>query len=143
MRHRPLQLLVVLAAAALGLGACRSPAPVLSAAPLPSMAMQAPASDVGALDYAMVVPENVAYVPWKIVGGFGKGLVDGGAAGFTPQRLPLLGLLFLPVNVTVGGVTGLVAGTVSEPAFVGPRDNFGRTMGLPVQRPTPIWWLPD
>ncbi len=131
-----------------GLAGCCS-VPAVTPAPddlLPAVAYQAStgttAQDAGILDYAMVVPENAAYLPWKMVAGLGKGIVDGGAAGFEPHRLPILGLLFLPVNVAVGGVTGLVAGTVAEPGFVGPRASFGRTMGLPLQRRTPLWWLP-
>ena len=60
----------------------------------------------GAGDYAMVVPENLVWWPWKIIGGTGKGLVDGVSAGFTPERLPILGLLFSPVNAVLGTVTG-------------------------------------
>jgi len=94
-------------------------------------------------DYALVVPKNVVWLPWKTLAGAGKGLVDGVSAGFEPQRVPLLGLLFSPVNAVVGLVTGLGTGMFGEPGFIGPRTNFGRAMGLPTQRPTPIWWLPD
>lgn len=93
-------------------------------------------------DYALVVPENLVWVPWKILAGTGKGFADGIAAGFEPHREPILSLVMTPVNAVVGLVTGLVVGTVSEPGFMGPRTNFSRTMGLPLQRPTPIWWLP-
>ena len=94
-------------------------------------------------DYALVVPKNIVWLPWKTLAGAGKGLVDGISAGFEPERVPLLGLLFSPVNAVVGLGTGLGTGMFSEPGFIGPRTNFGRAMGLPTQRPTPIWWLPD
>ncbi len=94
-------------------------------------------------DYALVVPKNIVWFPWKILGASGKGLVDGISAGFEPNRLPFLGLLFMPVNAAVGLLTGFGTGIVSEPGVIGPRTNFGRTMGLPTQRPTPIWWLPE
>ena len=94
-------------------------------------------------DYALVVPQNLVWIPWKILAGTGKGIVDGIAAGFDADRVPLLGLLFSPVNAVMGLLTGLGTGTVSEPGFIGPRTNFSRSMGLPTKRPTPIWWLPD
>lgn len=111
-----------------------------------SPALSAPEDDPhapGALDYIATVPENVLWWPWKIVGGTGKGFVDGIAGGFGPDRLPILGLLFSPVNAAVGTATGLVTGTLSAPGLIGPRDNFGKTMSLPMERPTPIWWLPN
>ena len=110
--------------------------------------LAAPAEDddphaPGALAYAATVPENALWWPWKIVGGTGKGLVDGVVAGFGPERLPILGLVFSPVNAAVGTVTGLVTGTLSQPGWIGPREDFGKTMALPMKRPTPIWWLPN
>jgi len=98
---------------------------------------------IGFGDYAMTVPKNIVWWPWKIIGGTGKGFVDGLGAGFDENRMPILGLLFAPVNAVIGTVTGLGVGTFSEPGVIGPRTNFGRTLGLPTQRPTPIWWLPN
>jgi hypothetical protein len=125
------------------------------ASEIPGVALQdeAPSEDVGVErsgpqpvgfgDYAMTVPKNIVWWPWKIIGGTGKGFVDGIGAGFDDNRMPVLGLIFSPVNAVMGLVTGLGTGIVSEPGVIGPRTNFGRTMGLPTQRPTPIWWLPD
>ena len=123
-------------------------------APVPGVALQDTAPDPdadiepvdkgpGFGDYAMVLPKNIAWVPWKILAGTGKGLVDGVAAGFDEGRVPLLGLILSPVNAVVGLLTGFGTGVVSEPVFMGPKTPFGRTMGLPMQRPTPIWWLSD
>ncbi len=97
---------------------------------------------VGIGDYALTVPKNLVWWPWKIIGGGGRGFVDGIGAGFDDNRMPILGLLFSPVNAAIGLVTGLGVGVVSEPGVIGPRTPFGRTMGIPTQRPTPIWWLP-
>jgi hypothetical protein len=97
----------------------------------------------GVGDYALVLPQNLVWVPWKILAGTGKGIYDGVEAGFAADRVPILGLLFSPLNAVMGLVTGFGTGMFSEPGFIGPRTNFGRTMGLPTQRPTPIWWLPD
>ncbi len=113
-----------------------------------SLATVANAEDVdphapGVLDYLSTVPENAIWWPWKIVGGTVKGFVDGIAGGFTPDRLPILGLLFSPVNAAVGTLTGFTIGTLSAPGLIGPRDNFSKTMSVPMARPTPIWWLPN
>lgn len=93
-------------------------------------------------DYAMVVPENAVYLPWKVVGGGIKGVSDGVRAGFDKGRMPLLGLLFSPVNAAVGLVTGVVEGAFMSPAAVGPSDYFGRAMAAPTKRATSIWWYP-
>ncbi len=98
--------------------------------------------EAGFGDYALVVPKNLVWWPWKIIGGTAKGTVDGIGAGFEEDRMPVLGLVFLPVNAVVGLLTGFGTGVVSEPGAIGPYTNFGSTMGLPMQRPTPIWWLP-
>jgi hypothetical protein len=98
---------------------------------------------VGFGDYAMTVPQNLVWWPWKAIGGMGKGFVDGIGAGFDDNRMPILGLLFSPVNAVMGLVTGFGTGLFSEPGAIGPRTNFSRTMGIPTQRPTPIWWLPN
>jgi hypothetical protein len=98
---------------------------------------------VGFGDYAMTVPKNLVWWPWKILGGGGRGFVDGAGAGFDDNRMPILGLVLLPVNAAIGLVTGLGVGVVSEPGVIGPRTPFSRTMGIPTKRPTPIWWLPQ
>ena len=94
-------------------------------------------------DYAMTVPKNIVWWPWKIIGGTGKGLVDGIGAGFDENRLPVLGLIFSPLNAAIGLVTGFGTGIISAPGAIGPRTNFSRTLDIPTQRPTPIWWLPN
>ena len=149
--HRLFALLTALALL-LALAGCAT-APVVADAFAPGVALQDEefeaaetddiASGPGFGDYALVVPQNLVWIPWKIIGGAGKGLVDGVVAGFDADRIPLLGLIFSPVNAVMGLVTGLGTGTVSEPGFIGPRTNFSRSMGLPTKRPTPIWWLPD
>lgn len=96
----------------------------------------------GAVDYAMVVPENVVYLPWKPVGGALKGASDGVMAGFDKGRMPLLGLLFSPVNLAVGFVTGVFEGAAGSPGVVGPSDDFGRAMSAPTKHTTSIWWYP-
>ncbi len=131
----------------LPLAACASTAPTAPLDPIaldPTPALQEDARrGPGFGDYAMVVPENLAWVPWKILGTTGKGIYDGVATSFSPGRLPILGLVFMPVNAVVGAATGLGTGVVSKPVFIGPRDQFARTMNLPLQRPTPVWWLPQ
>jgi hypothetical protein len=147
-----LPILVLLFASA---GCATAPtAEMLDAEPVPGVALQERDEEVGEEiepedkgpgvgDYALVLPKNIVWIPWKTLAGTGKGLVDGVAAGFDDGRVPLLGLLFSPLNAVMGLVTGFGTGLFGEPGFVGPRTNFGRTMGLPLQRPTPIWWLPE
>lgn len=93
-------------------------------------------------EYALAVPKNIVWVPWKILGGGIKGVSDGVQAGFAKGRMPLFGTLFIPVNVVVGLATGMVEGAVMPPGLVGPDDNFGRAMSLPTKRNTSIWWYP-
>jgi hypothetical protein len=99
----------------------------------------------GALDYVAVPFENIVYLPWKVIGGALKGSVDGVMAGFGKdpsgnQRMPAMGLIFSPLNLAAGFVTGAVEGAVIEPGVVGPEDSFGHAMGQPLRHPTSIWW---
>jgi hypothetical protein len=99
----------------------------------------------GAFDYAMVPFENIVYLPWKVIGGACKGGVDGVSAGFGKdssgnQRMPIMGLLFSPLNLVTGFVTGAVEGAVIDPGVIGPTDSFGHSMGQPLRHPTSIWW---
>ena len=93
-----------------------------------------------ALDYAMVVPENVVWVPWKLIGTAGKGASDGVMAGFGRDGMPILGVIFAPVNLVAGLVTGLVEGAVLSPGLIGPTDRFGKAMAAPTKHDTTIWW---
>ncbi len=90
----------------------------------------------------MTVPENVAWIPWKMIGGAGKGASDGVHAGFDKDRMPAMGLLFSPINLAMGLVTGLVEGAAMSPMLIGPEDSFGRTMASPTKRQTNVWWYP-
>jgi len=92
--------------------------------------------------YALAVPANILWIPWKIIGGGVKGASDGVYAGFDKGRLPLFGTIFSPVNLVVGLGTGAVEGLVMSPGLVGPDDDFGRAMSLPTKRSTSIWWYP-
>jgi hypothetical protein len=92
--------------------------------------------------YALAVPQNVLWVPWKIVGGGLKGAQDGVVAGFDKGRMPLLGILFSPINAVTGLATGLVEGAAMSPALVGPDDSYGRVMSSPLSRTTYVWWYP-
>lgn len=96
----------------------------------------------GAMDYVMVVPENVVYLPWKTVAGAFKGASDGVYAGFDQGRMPAIGAVFSPVNAAVGFVTGFFEGMVAPPGVLGPHDDFGRAMSAPTKRTTTIWWYP-
>src|SRR5437870_5160951 len=51
--------------------------------------------------------ENIVYLPWKLIGGGIKGAADGVGAGFGKdktggQRMPVLGVLFSPLNLVAG-----------------------------------------
>ena len=94
-------------------------------------------------DYVMTVPENVVWIPWKMIGGGIKGASDGVQAGFDKGRMPFFGVLFSPVNLVVGFATGFVEGLLMAPGLIGPDDDFGRAMGLPTKRETEIWWYPQ
>ena len=94
-------------------------------------------------DYVMTVPENVVWVPWKMIGGGIKGASDGVQAGFDKGRMPFFGVLFSPVNLVVGFATGFVEGLLMAPGLIGPDDDFSRAMGLPTKRETSIWWYPQ
>ena len=94
----------------------------------------------GAVDYVMVVPENVVWLPWKLIGTAGKGAVDGASAGFGRPGMPILGVIFAPVNIVAGFVTGLAEGAVMSPGVVGPSDKFGKAMAAPTKHDTSIWW---
>jgi hypothetical protein len=94
----------------------------------------------GAVDYVMTPFENIVYLPWKLIGGAGKGAADGVSAGFAKDRMPIMGLLFSPLNAAAGLVTGAVEGVSLSPVVVGPSDDFSRAMGQPLRHPTSIWW---
>jgi hypothetical protein len=98
-----------------------------------------------ALAWAATPFENIVYLPWKVIGGALKGSVDGVSAGFGKdpsgnQRMPAMGLLFSPLNLVTGFLTGAVEGAVIDPGVVGPEDSFGHAMGQPLKHPTSIWW---
>ena len=92
--------------------------------------------------YVLAVPENIVWIPWKMIGGAFKGAGDGVGAGFAKGRLPALGVLFSPINLVTGFVTGFAEGAFMSPGVIGPSDNFGRTMALPTKRVTSVWWYP-
>jgi len=94
----------------------------------------------GTMDYIAVPFENIVYIPWKFIGGGGKGASDGVAAGFSKDRMPILGVIFSPVNLVVGFLTGAVETVVTDPLFVGPSDSFGHAMAQPTRHATAIWW---
>jgi hypothetical protein len=106
----------------------------------------APSSgEPGALDYVALPFENVVYLPWKFVGGALKGAADGVGSGFAKdnagnQKMPILGILFSPVNLVLGFLTGAAEGLALPPGVIGPTDDFGRAMGGPMRHPTSIWW---
>ena len=93
-------------------------------------------------DYVMTVPENLVWVPWKMIGSGIKGASDGVQGGFDKGRLPFFGVLFSPVNLVVGFGTGFVEGLLMAPGLIGPDDDFSRAMSLPTKRETEIWWYP-
>lgn len=94
----------------------------------------------GAMDYVMTPFENIVYLPWKLLGGAGKGVADGVSAGFAKDRMPIMGLVFSPINAVAGFVTGAVEGVALSPGVVGPSDDFSRAMGQPLRHPTSVWW---
>jgi hypothetical protein len=112
-----------------------------SDAPPAASAASEPASEgPGVLAYAAVPFKNIVYVPWKFIGGGAKGVSDGVQAGFSKDRMPILGVIFLPVNAVVGFLTGAVETVASAPVFVGPTDSFGHAMAQPTRHTTAIWW---
>jgi hypothetical protein len=94
----------------------------------------------GTVDYVMAPFENIVYLPWKLIGGAGKGAVDGVSAGFAKDRMPIMGLIFSPINAAAGLVTGAAEGIILSPGLVGPSDDFARAMGQPLRHPTSVWW---
>lgn len=94
----------------------------------------------GAGDYALAVPANIVWIPWKMVGGALKGSSDGVQAGFKKGQMPFLGAVFAPVNLAAGFVTGFFEGAAMSPGLIGPEDDFSRTMAAPTKRTTTIWW---
>lgn len=94
----------------------------------------------GTIDYVTTPFENVVWWPWKIIGTGLKGAADGVGSGFKQERMPAIGLLFSPVNLVAGLVTGMVQGIPMSPLLIGPRDSFGRTMSQPMRHATSIWW---
>jgi hypothetical protein len=94
----------------------------------------------GAMRYVTLPFENIVYLPWKLVGGGFKGAADGVSAGFGEGRLPVLGVLFSPINAVAGFVTGGVQGLARSPFLIGPDHSFSYAMSLPTTSPTTIWW---
>ncbi|MCE9638496.1 MAG: hypothetical protein K8T90_22575 [Planctomycetes bacterium] len=92
--------------------------------------------------YVLAVPENIVWLPWKVIGGGFKGASDGVQAGFAKGRMPALGALFSPVNLVVGFVSGMVEGGAMSPGLIGPSDNFSRVMASPTKRSMNVWWYP-
>jgi hypothetical protein len=84
--------------------------------------------------------ENVLYLPWKVIGSGIKGASDGVGAGFTKDRMPVYGIIFSPVNLVVGLLTGMGEGAVMKPGVVGPSDSFSHAMAQPPKHVTTIWW---
>jgi hypothetical protein len=112
-----------------------------SDAPPASSAASEPASEgPSALAYAAVPFKNLVYIPWKLIGGGCKGASDGVQAGFAKDRMPILGVVFAPVNLVAGFLTGAVETVASSPVFVGPSDSFGHAMAQPTRHSTAIWW---
>lgn len=143
---------VVLAAAlALTCAACRS---TPDAPPVPSSGDASGAEKIrfgtpaesssstgpGALDYIASPFETIIWWPWKILGTGLKGAADGVGAGFTKERMPVVGIIVSPINLVAGFVTGLAEGAAMGPASIGPSDRFGRTMSMPTKHATTIWW---
>ena len=94
----------------------------------------------GAMAYVAVPFKNLVYVPWTLIGGGAKGVSDGVTAGFAKDRMPILGVIFAPLNVVVGFLTGAVETVATAPVFVGPSDSFGHAMAQPTRHVTAIWW---
>ena len=130
--------------AALSLGACASPRAAANPAPQDDVDLGAPpranSGDPSPANWVWAAPANVVYWPWRNVGQLGRGLYDGGASGFTGNKYPILGLVFLPVNMAVGGLTGFVQGFGLEPGAITPETHFGHAMGRPLASPVSIWW---
>jgi hypothetical protein len=103
---------------------------------------QGEGSDGGASAFAWALTpfENIVYLPWKLVGGGIKGGADGVRAGFDKDRMPAIGLLFSPVNLVVGFLTGAVETVASKPVLITPDDSFGHAMAQPTKHSTTIWW---
>jgi hypothetical protein len=152
-----MRIAVLLLAAALGLAAgCKSSEPARQEPPKastydgegpPKIKFQnesptgtEPAKGPGFLDYVAVPFENIVYIPWKLIGGGAKGVSDGVSAGFAKDRMPILGVVFLPVNAIAGFATGAVETVAMSPVFVGPGDSFGHAMAQPTRHATAIWW---
>jgi hypothetical protein len=148
-------LALVLVSALVLAGGCKSSQPSQSAPPKASTydgegepkikfksepAEPAESGGPGAMSYVAVPFENIVYVPWKLIGGGAKGVSDGVSAGFAKDRMPILGVVFLPVNAVVGFLTGAVETVAMSPVFVGPSDSFGHAMSQPLRHPTAIWW---
>ncbi len=93
-----------------------------------------------AFAWALTPFENIVYLPWKLIGGGAKGGADGVRAGFDKDRMPAIGLLFSPVNLVVGFLTGAVETVASKPVLIGPDDSFGHAMAQPTKHATSIWW---
>ena len=90
--------------------------------------------------YVLAPFENVVYLPWKIIGSGVKGASDGVGSAFSRDRMPVLGILFSPVNAVAGFVTGAAEGIGIQPVLVGPQDDFSRAMAQPTRHATTIWW---
>lgn len=137
------RLLPLFVLAALLMPACATPRPApapqsddVDLGPEPRSG-SAEASPAG---WLWAAPANLVYWPWRNVGQLGRGMYDGGAAGFTGDKYPIFGLVFLPVNMAVGGVTGFFQGFGVDPGAITPETDFGHAMGRPLKSPVSIWW---
>lgn len=93
-----------------------------------------------AISYVVAPLSNIIYIPWKLIGGGAKGASDGVSAGFSKDRMPILGVVFAPINLVVGFLTGAVETVALSPVFIGPGDSFGHAMAQPTRHATAIWW---
>lgn len=135
--------------AILGLGACgtnATPTTALSEQEEqlePDIPPDATESEWGrGAKWAALVPGNIVWWPWKAIGRGGRGIVDGSAEGFD-HGMPILGVIFLPLNAITGFVTGLAEGAWMGPGIITPDHDYGREMAKPIRLPVTVWWYGD
>jgi hypothetical protein len=92
--------------------------------------------------WTALVPGNVVWWPWKVIGRAGRGAVDGSAAGFD-HGMPIYGVVFLPINAVAGFLTGAVEGAAMGPGIITPDHDYGREMSKPLRLPITVWWYAD
>lgn len=91
-------------------------------------------------EWAYTAPINLVYWPWKVIGRGGRGAADGVVAGFNEGRMPIFGLVFSPVNLVTGLLTGMAEGVVLSPGAVTPDRDIGRSFARPTADPINVWW---